>query len=88
VPREVLNVDIEVPEGTTSVPLTIVEHHLRPAEYVGEAPFRRPAHLMASPIGWSDRAVIRTPVTVRVAPLVGSSGDRGWAGIRDLSGLP
>lgn len=69
VPDEgLLAVDVRAPDEAGELPLIVVEEHFRPWEYLGEEPFRRPPHLIPSPQGRSDRALIRTPVRVPVEP--------------------
>ena len=50
--------------GAGLLAFTIVEHHLRPGELVGADRFRRPAELAPNIRTLSDRAMIRTRVTV------------------------
>ncbi|MXX56937.1 MAG: M28 family peptidase [Gemmatimonadetes bacterium] len=50
--------------GDGLVGFTIVEHHLRPGELVGADRFRRPSELAPNIRTLSDRAMIRTRVTV------------------------
>ncbi|MDE0259956.1 MAG: M28 family peptidase [Gemmatimonadota bacterium] len=50
--------------GDDLVGFTIVEHHLRPGELVGADRFRRPSELAPNIRTLSDRAMIRTRVTV------------------------
>jgi hypothetical protein len=64
VPEDELTVDIEVATGVEALYLAVVEEHLRPWEYLNPERFERPDHLMPSPRGRSDRAVVRTPVRV------------------------
>jgi hypothetical protein len=60
--------DVEIPPDMETLELAVVEVHLRPAELLGPEPFRRPVHLQANATGWSDRMVIRTPLTLRLDP--------------------
>ena len=46
---------------------TVVEHHLRPGELLGNTVFARPADLAPNIRTLSDRAMIRTTVSVDVA---------------------
>jgi hypothetical protein len=68
IPREDqgLMLDLEVELGVETLHLAVVEEHMRPWDYLGREPFARPAHLMPSPPGRSDRALVRTPVTLRL----------------------
>ena len=50
--------------GDDPLSFTIVEHHLRPGELVGADRFRRPSELAPNIRTLSDRAMIRTRVTV------------------------
>jgi len=59
-PDPVVLLDLEIPAGR-DLEMDVVEHLLRPADIVGEEPFRRPPEL-APDITWlSDRAVLRSP---------------------------
>jgi hypothetical protein len=78
-PQEALRVGVRVPAGVATLPLTVVEHLLRPEELLGEEPWRRPADMAPNVTLDSDRAILRTPL--RVALTVGRSpsapGDAG-----------
>jgi hypothetical protein len=62
-----------------TLPLTVVEHLLRPEELLGDEPWRRPADMAPNVNMDSDRAILRTPL--RVALTGGRSpsapGDEG-----------
>ncbi|CAN5800857.1 hypothetical protein BH23GEM11_BH23GEM11_17530 [soil metagenome] len=59
---------VEVDSGLQALEMVVVEEHLRPAQFLGPEPFRRPPHLVPSPGARSDRMLIRTPVTVSLVP--------------------
>jgi hypothetical protein len=65
-PGQGLLLEVEVPQGTEAVALTVVEEHLRAAEWIGSEVFRRPPHLMANPGARSDRLLVRTPLVVEL----------------------
>jgi hypothetical protein len=77
VPRARLVMDVEVGSQEEELELVVVEEHLRPARYLGEEPFRRPPHLMPSPLGRSDRLLVRTPVRLSLGtpPEAGERGE-------------
>jgi hypothetical protein len=59
-PDPVIVLDLEVP-AARALDMDVVEHLLRPAEILGDEPFKRPPEL-APDIRWlSDRAVLRSP---------------------------
>ena len=53
--------------GDGALSFTIIEHHLRPGELLGNTVFARPADLAPNIRTLSDRAMIRTTVSVDVA---------------------
>ena len=59
-----LLLDFDRPPGDPALTLTIVEHHLRPGELVGAHHFDRPPELAPNVRTLSDRAIIRTLVTI------------------------
>lgn len=69
-----LVLDVQVELGVDALHLAVVEQHLRPWELVGPEPFARPPTLMPSTVGRSDRAFIRTPVTLGLLDL-GAAGE-------------
>jgi hypothetical protein len=58
------------------VALEVVEHHLRPAELVGGEPFQRPLELAPDVNALSDRALLRSVLSVPFggAPAGGAGG--------------
>jgi len=54
--------DLRVPDGIDQLPLIIVEEHYRAADFLGQAPFQRPPHLMPRSFTRSDRALVRERV--------------------------
>ena len=56
--------DFEQPAGTGELRLTVVEHHLRPGELLGNDRFARPPELAPNIRMLSDRAMIRTVFSV------------------------
>ena len=65
-PEEGLILDVVHRPSDPPLAFTIVEHHLRPAELLGGARFSRPSHLAPNVRMLSDRAMIRTRVSVQV----------------------
>jgi hypothetical protein len=63
---DALRLDLDVAEGAEVITFEIVEEHLRAAELLGDAPFRRPPHLMPNPRAGSDRVLVRTVLRVPV----------------------
>jgi len=63
-PEDALLLDLQPAPGADSVRLVVVEHLYRPAELVAPDYFIRPADLVANTGGLSDRAVLRSVVTV------------------------
>ena len=53
--------------GDGALSFTVIEHHLRPGELLGNTVFARPADLAPNIRMLSDRAMIRTTVSVDVA---------------------
>jgi hypothetical protein len=78
-PQEAVRVGVRVPADVATLPLTVVEHLLRPEELLGDEPWRRPADMAPNVNMDSDRAILRTPL--RVALTGGRSpsapGDEG-----------
>ena len=83
VPEGPLVLDLEVDAGVSAFSLEVTEEHLRPWTLVGAQPYERPPHLMARggyrPAGvlgdqWrggiGDRAILVTPLSVRLDNLV------------------
>lgn len=62
-----LALSLDVGPGVGALPVEIVEHHLRPGELVGERHFLRPPALAPDIVRRSDRAILRTTVTVEPA---------------------
>ena len=56
--------DFEQPAGTGELRFTVVEHHLRPGELLGNDRFARPPELAPNIRMLSDRAMIRTVFSV------------------------
>ena len=63
-PEGGLTLDFIRPPGDPRLSFTVVEHHLRPGELVGEHYFSRPPELAPNIRTLSDRAMIRTPVNI------------------------
>ena len=63
-PEGGLTLDFIRPPGDPRLSFTVVEHHLRPGELVGEHYFTRPPELAPNIRTLSDRAMIRTPVNI------------------------
>ncbi|MBW3534411.1 MAG: M28 family peptidase [Gemmatimonadetes bacterium] len=61
---EGVTLELDAGPGVDSLRLEIVEHHLRPGELVGERFFLRPPALAPDIESLSDRAALRTEVTV------------------------
>ncbi|NJD19119.1 MAG: M28 family peptidase, partial [Gemmatimonadetes bacterium] len=59
-PDPVIVLDLEIPSGR-ELDVDVVEHLLRPAEILGDEPFRRPPELAPDVTWLSDRAVLRSP---------------------------
>jgi len=59
---------VEVDRGLEALDVIVVEQHLRPGEFLGPAPFRRPPHLVPSPGARSDRMLVRTRVSLPLVP--------------------
>ena len=70
-PRDRLLLDLSLGAQTDRLELVVTEHHFRPWELVGEAPWRRPPTLAANVAHQSDRAMIRTALPLA---LVGGGG--------------
>ena len=85
--------DFPLRPGAGPLHFTIVEHHLRPGELVGADRFRRPSELAPNIRTLSDRAMIRTSVTVdpatgevRLASATGPGADGVSPGEADAEG--
>ncbi len=63
-PEGGLILDFIRPPGDPRLSFTLVEHHLRPGELVGEHYFARPPELAPNIRTLSDRAIIRTRVNI------------------------
>jgi hypothetical protein len=59
---------VEVDRELQALDVIVVEEHLRPAEFLGPDPFRRPPHLVPSPGARSDRMLVRTRVSLPLLP--------------------
>ena len=70
--------------GSAPVRFTIVEHHLRPGELVGANRFVRPPELAPNIRTLSDRAMIRTVVSVD--PATGEVRIEGAGGVDEEGG--
>jgi hypothetical protein len=62
-----LELSLDVGPGVGLLPVEIIEHHLRPGDLVGQRPFLRPPALAPNIVRRSDRAILRTTVTVEPA---------------------
>jgi len=69
-PQDRLLLDLSVDPELDRLELVVTEHHFRPWELLGEAPWRRPPTLAANVADQSDRAMIRTSLPLA---LVGAS---------------
>ncbi len=65
-PEGEIVLELSEPIGSESLRLAIVEHHFRPNRLVGGDQFDRPPELAPNVRRLSDRAMIRTPVSVNV----------------------
>jgi hypothetical protein len=63
-PEDALFLDLQPAPGADSVRLVVVEHHLRPGELVEPDYFVRPPDLVPSTQGLTDRAILRSVVSV------------------------
>jgi hypothetical protein len=63
-PEGALLLDLRPPPGADSVRLVVVEHHFRPGELVEADYFVRPPDLVPNTSGLTDRAMLRSVVTV------------------------
>ncbi len=79
------------PQQVSTVEFVVVEHHLRPVDLVGSDPFARPPELAPNVAMLSDRAMVRSRVSVNVAcasaRIVGGS-DSGTEGMTRPDSLP
>lgn len=78
-PEGGLILDFIRPPGDDRLNFVLVEHHLRPGELVGGEHFTRPPELAPNVTMLSDRAMIRTVVSIGEADDAGSAGDAGSA---------
>ena len=72
--------DFEVGPGDSVLRFAVIEHHLRPGELVGGTVFARPPELAPNIRMMSDRAMIRTVVSVDLVSGVVTLGGVGELG--------
>lgn len=63
-PQAGLRLELAVPPDAAAVELDVVEHLFRPEELLGDGPWRRGPELAPDVSRASDRAMLRTPLTV------------------------
>lgn len=87
-PDNMVMLDLVVPVTDTAVTFELLEHSLRPGEFLGAGVFQRPPELAANIVRRSDRAMIRTPVFFALEPMTGITATPDTTAVAPTDTMP